>query len=72
MRATELRGRNPDDLRKELDDLRRRLFDLKFQWQAEQKPDVSRRLKLKRDIARVLTVLREAERGGETPVQSQN
>jgi len=63
MKASELRGRNRDDLQKELDQLRRQLFDLRFQWQAEQKPDVSRRRKLKRDIARALTVLHEMESG---------
>ena len=61
MKATELRGRNAEDLRKELEQLRRQLFDLRFQWQAEQNPDVSRRRKLKQDVARVLTVLRETE-----------
>jgi large subunit ribosomal protein L29 len=61
MRADELRGRDPDDLRDELRQLRRALFDLKFQWQAEEKPDTSQRRRLKRDIARVLTILKEME-----------
>jgi large subunit ribosomal protein L29 len=61
MKPGELRGRSADDLHKELEQLRRQLFELGFQWQAEQKPDISRRSKLKRDIARVLTVLREME-----------
>lgn len=61
MKASELRGRDPDELRKELGQLRKTLFDFKFQWQAEEKPDTSQRLRLKRDIARILTVLREME-----------
>ena len=61
MKANELRGRDPDDLRNELRQIRRTLFDLKLQWQAEEKPDTSQRLRLKREIARILTVLREME-----------
>ncbi len=59
MRAKELRGRDPEDLRRELGQLQRELFDLKFQWQAEESPDSSRRRRLRRDIARYKTVLRE-------------
>ncbi len=59
MKASELRGRDVADLRRELDQLRKELFDLRFQWQAEEKPDSSRRQRLRRDIARYLTVLRE-------------
>ncbi len=61
MKASELRGRNPGDLRQELHGLRRQLFDLRFQWQAEENPDMSQACKLRRDIARILTVLREVE-----------
>ena len=61
MKANELRGRDPDDLRNELRQIRKTLFDLKLQWQAEEKPDTSQRLRLKREIARILTVLREME-----------
>jgi large subunit ribosomal protein L29 len=66
MKAKEVRGREPDDLRKELRQLRRTLFDLKFQWQAEEKPDTSQRQRLRRDIARILTVLREMEAASST------
>ena len=61
MNASELRGREAQDLRNELAQLRKQLFDLKFQWQAEEKPDTSRPQKLRRDIAKILTVLREME-----------
>ena len=61
MRAQELRGRAADDLRREMEQLRRELFNLRFQWQAEESPDSSRRRRLKRDIARYRTVLREME-----------
>lgn len=61
MKASELRGRNQDDLRKEVTQLRKQLFDIRFQFQAEENPDTSPRYKLKRDIARILTVLKEME-----------
>jgi len=59
MRAGELRGRDREDIKRELQGLQRGLFDLKFQWQAEENPDTSRRKALRRDIARCKTVLRE-------------
>jgi len=61
MRADELRGQTADELRSELRQLRRRLFDLKFQFQAEESSDTSAKKKLRRDIARHKTVLRELE-----------
>ena len=67
MRANELRGRDIEELRRELAQLRRELFDLKFEWQAEEKPDTSKRRKLRRDIARMLTVLREMELSAAAP-----
>ena len=69
MKARELRGREPQELRRELDRLRRQLFDLRFQWQAEGSPNTSRRRELRRDIARYLTVLREMEKGAQGPGQ---
>ena len=62
MKASELRGRERADLTREMEQLRRELFDLRFQWQAEENPDSSRRQRLRRNIARYRTVLREMER----------
>ena len=59
MNAKELRGRDREELLRELAQRKRELFDLRFQWQSEENPDSSRRRHLKRDIARYLTVLRE-------------
>ena len=61
MKANELRGREADDLRQELARLRKELFDIRFKWQAEETPDTSARRRIKRDIARVETVLRQQE-----------
>ena len=69
MKANELRGRDQEDLRRELEALRRQIFDLRFKWQAEESPDTSLRRKARRDIARILTILRQQQRaaGGEEP-----
>jgi large subunit ribosomal protein L29 len=67
MRADELRGRDRQELLRDLDELKRELFDLRFQWQSEEEADHNRRRKIRRDIARIKTVLRErelAESGG--------
>ncbi|NLW51034.1 MAG: 50S ribosomal protein L29 [Candidatus Brocadiaceae bacterium] len=61
MKAKELRGRDTQELRRELEQLQRELFDIRFQWQAEERPDRSRRRNLRRDVARYKTVLREME-----------
>jgi len=61
MKASELRGRGAEDLRHELESLRHRLFEMRAKWQAEETPDTSQKLKIRRDIARILTVLREKE-----------
>jgi len=72
MRASELRGRDPADLRREMARLQQELFDLRFRWQAEENPDSNRRRRLRRDIARYKTVLREMElrQQGESSRQS--
>ncbi len=62
MRASELRGMDESDLRREMADLQRELFELKFRWQAEENPDTNRRRRLRKDIARYKTVLRELGR----------
>jgi large subunit ribosomal protein L29 len=61
MKASEMRGRGAADLRRELEALQRQLFELKFRWQAEEHPDTNTPMRLKRDIARYKTVLREME-----------
>ncbi|MBS3763145.1 MAG: 50S ribosomal protein L29, partial [Planctomycetes bacterium] len=41
MRASELRGMDREELQNELGRLQKELFDLRFQWQAEENPDTS-------------------------------
>ena len=64
MNARELRARSDDELRKELLDMHREAFNLRMQKGMGQltRPDQAR--KLRRDIARLKTIM--SERGGRT------
>jgi large subunit ribosomal protein L29 len=61
MKATELRAKSVDELNNELIDLRRAQFSLRMQAATQQlaKPDQLR--KVRRDVARVRTVLAEKQ-----------
>ena len=59
MEATELRGKNPDELQKELEALLRAQFGLRMQLATQQLGNTSQINKVRRDIARVRTVLKE-------------
>lgn len=62
MNAPELRVKSNDELRKELIDLNREAFNLRMQKGAGQLSRPSRIKSLRRDIARIKTVLSERER----------
>ena len=57
----ELRDRNSDDLRKDIEERRRHLFDLRSQAVTEKLEDPTQLRKTRKDIARIMTVLRERE-----------
>lgn len=59
MKAAELREKGVDDLEKELSELRREQFKLRMQNGTGQLGNVSELRRVRRDIARVLTVMRE-------------
>lgn len=61
MKASELRGLSREDLLQELEQMKQELFDLRFQWQADESPDTSQKKMIRKDIARVKTVMREME-----------
>jgi len=66
MKIQEVRELTDEELQTELDRLRRHLFDVRAQAVTEKLEDPSMLTKTKRDIARILTVMRsrqlEAER----------
>ncbi len=57
MRASELRDMKPVELNKKLDELKQELFNLRFQHAINQLDNPQRIKAVKRDIARVKTVL---------------
>ena len=61
MKARELRELDDDELRKKEKDLREELFNLRFQHATGQLENTQRMKLVKREIARVLTILRERE-----------
>ncbi|HEX6529458.1 MAG TPA: 50S ribosomal protein L29 [Burkholderiales bacterium] len=59
MNASELRGKSGDELQKELEGLLRAQFGLRMQVATQQLSNTSQLKKVKRDIARVRTIMRE-------------
>jgi large subunit ribosomal protein L29 len=59
MKPSELRGKNGDELQKELEALLRAQFGLRMQLATQQLSNTSQLKKVKRDIARVRTIMRE-------------
>ena len=59
MKAGELRGKSGDELKTELEGLLRAQFGLRMQLATQQLSNTSQLKKVKRDIARVRTVMRE-------------
>jgi len=63
MDARELRDRTPDQLRDQLLELKKEVFNLRFQKASGQLENTSRMRVVRRDAARVLTVLNEKAAG---------
>ena len=61
MRASELRESSIDELQAKLKDLKEELFNLRFQLAINQLENPTRIKAVKKDIARVSTVIREIE-----------
>ncbi len=62
MKPAELRQLTVDELRRRLDETYQELFNLRFQLATKQLADTSRIRQVKRDIARLHTILRERSR----------
>ena len=59
MKASELRAKSVDELNKELLDLLKAQFGLRMQLATQQLTNTSQMSKVRRDIARVRTLIRE-------------
>jgi large subunit ribosomal protein L29 len=61
MKATELRGKDQDALQKELTELLKAQFGLRMQLATQQLTNTAQLKKVRRDIARVKTVMNQKE-----------
>jgi len=59
MKAQDLRAKTPDQLREELASLKKEAFNLRFQQATGQLESTARMRTVKRDVARVNTILNE-------------
>jgi large subunit ribosomal protein L29 len=66
MQAHEIRAMAAEEIRRKLKEAQEEFFNLRFQWSTRQLKDANRLTQVKRDIARLKTILREKE-----PVQLQ-
>jgi large subunit ribosomal protein L29 len=66
-KATDLRAKTVDQLKDQLGDLRKEQFNLRFQKASGQLENVARVRVVRRDIARIETLLAERNRAGAKP-----
>jgi large subunit ribosomal protein L29 len=64
MKANDIRERSDDELRKTLGDLEEQLFKLRFQKSTGQIDNPIKIREVRKDIARVLTVMNERQTDG--------
>jgi len=62
MNASDLREKTPDELKTELASLKKEAFNLRFQAATNQLEGTARMRTVKRDVARVMTILNEKAR----------
>ena len=63
MKVAELRNRSPEELREELNSLLKAQFSLRMQKATQQLTNTSQLAKVRRDIARVRTVMAQQDKG---------
>ena len=61
MKAEDVRAKSADELKEELLKLRKEAFNLRFQQASGQLENTARAKAVRRDIARITTVLRERD-----------
>jgi large subunit ribosomal protein L29 len=61
MKAEDLKGKTPDQLNEQLLDLRKEQFNLRFQKASGQLENTARVRQVRRDIARIKTVLQQQQ-----------
>ncbi|MDA0240950.1 MAG: 50S ribosomal protein L29 [Proteobacteria bacterium] len=62
MKAVDVRAKTPDELNEELTNLQKEAFNLRFQTASGQQENTARVRAVRRDIARIKTILGEKSR----------
>jgi len=65
MKAAELRGRSRDELKEQLLELKKEQFNLRFQKATGQLENTARVRQVRRDVARIKTILAESRPTGD-------
>jgi large subunit ribosomal protein L29 len=63
LKASEIREKSHQEIIEELDACKRELLNLRFQWQAGELRNSAQYRQIRKNVARLKTVLREAELG---------
>ncbi len=63
MKASEIREKTHQEILEELEACKRELLNLRFQWQAGELRNSAQYRQIRKDVARLKTVLREANLG---------
>lgn len=63
MKASEIREKSHQEILEELEACKRELLNLRFQWQAGEMRNSAQYRQIRKDVARLKTVLREADLG---------
>ncbi len=63
MKASEIREKSHQEILEELEACKRELLNLRFQWQSGELRNSAQYRQIRKDVARLKTVLREAELG---------
>ena len=71
MKAADVRAKTVDELKSDLEGLRKEQFNLRFQRASGQLENTSRVRQVRRDIARIMTVLTDRSRPDQAKALSQ-
>ena len=61
MKVSEMRMKSRQEILDEIDACRRELLNIRFQWQAGETRNSAQRRDIRRDVARLKTILREMD-----------
>ena len=70
MKVSEMRMKSRQEILDEIDACRRELLNIRFQWQAGETRNSAQRRDIRRDVARLKTILREMDLSINAPLKA--